>query len=107
MPKKPVKVAPITQAGKKARPLKETRNSMVRKMMKVFHPPADIEINHKSIALLIKRGFTVSDFAEQWLVSRPSAYKIVDKQHMKVLLHPGIVLYINARNDELIAATDV
>lgn len=107
MPKKPTKVAPIMQAGKKARPLKETRSSRVREMMKVFHPPADIEIDHKKIALLIKRGFTISDFAEQWIVSRPSAYRIVDKQHMKVLLHPGIVLYINARNDELIAFTDV
>lgn len=111
MPKKqkPVKVVSITQAGKKARPIQkfETRAGRVRAMLDSFLAPADIALNYKGMTLLLKRGFSVTELAEQFLVSRPSMYRILDKQRTPQLLHPGIVLYINARIDELIVATDV
>lgn len=104
---KPVPMVSIVRKGEKIRPSTVARENVVREMLKVFRAPAGLAINYKGIDVLLKRGFSVADLAEMFLISRPSMYRIMDRETTKFLVHPGIVLYINARIDELTASTDV
>lgn len=78
----------------------------VNMLLKTFGaPPTDIKLDYRGLKILVKRGFTVTDLSTLFLISRPTVYKVLDKE--PVLKHPGITLYINARIAELLESTAV
>lgn len=69
--------------------------------------PNVVKFDTAGIQILLKRGFSVRELADIFLVSRPSIQRIIDKEKTPTLSHPGIALYVNARVKELIETTTV
>ena len=62
-------------------------------------------LDHKGLAILLKRGFTIKELAETFNISRPTLHKLLDSKDN--FLHPGMTEYVNTRINFLLASTAV